>query len=376
MKRSKITNAKRKQIGDILSKLEDKEKTYCWLCMVQELEVKEYDKCFTHLKRGLHVKWCDEEEAFACHQGEACKSCTGRKYGLGNKEVHAKTIKSQIKNGTFNMLNKEVQSNKISNKNLSIGRISKKFCEVCQSDTYHLVKRCLKCDPLNTGIKYVYCSKCNKETYHNGTCCIVCNPKSASPGFNKKHCNKCNEVTLHNGDRCSSCDPWKNSFDRDAFYASKFRAIYFEDLDKEISFDEIDSLTGVPGVWAKYGKDPATGELVCLDVSETKDIGKEMRFSVRAIAKGRENSSLSDDELLAKYSHKRNPGLYKKYRDIAKYDAVVFKLVAVDVESKEERELIEVQYAHDNEATFWSPSPGQPSFVEAYVEINEVRPAM
>lgn len=137
-------------------------------------------------------------------------------------------------------------------------------------------------------------------------------------------------------------------FDREGFYSEKFDLISFNTLGKVVTLNDIDRLTGVPGVWSKE-----TNNGTVLDVSETQDIGKEMLFSLRAFDanKEKEDSELKQNKL----------SLRKKYRDMHKHadGKIIFKLIAIGIEDREVRQAIEAQYAHDTRAFFWSPAPGQ-----------------
>ena len=124
-------------------------------------------------------------------------------------------------------------------------------------------------------------------------------------------------------------------FNREEFYSGPLSLVTLNSLEKEVTLDDIAEYDGVPGVWAKYGKDPESGERVCLDLAETTDVRSEMRFSLRALEVGRENASASDEYLEEKYGAESY--IYKKYREMAKYRDIDFVVVAVGVEDKEER---------------------------------------
>jgi hypothetical protein len=82
-----------------------------------------------------------------------------------------------------------------------------------------------------------------------------------------------------------------------------------------------------------------------------------MKFDTRALAKGLENKNLTDEELAKKY--KTSYGIHKKYRDISNYingKKVIYKILAINEESREKRELIEAQYAIKKNAVFWHPN--------------------
>ena len=175
-------------------------------------------------------------------------------------------------------------------------------------------------------------------------------------GFKIKFCNKCFKNTMHNGNICYSCNPnKKNYFDREKFYNKKFELINFESEEKIISFEDIDNLMGIPGVWAIYSSDNK-----CLDVCSTINIGKEMLVWIRNYIACK-NKSDEELEFMNKTRQKYNR---KKKRDIGLYcDKVeskpIFKIVKTNVYNRLIREEIEMQYAFNTKSMFWSPAPGE-----------------
>lgn len=181
----------------------------------------------------------------------------------------------------------------------------------------------------------------NKQNTKPGKC-VICNRF-----FNRRNSFGC----------CVKCSLGDSapSFDREAFYKEKFKLISFDSLDQEISWDNIDSLKGIPGVWSVWSSNNE-----CLDVCQTIDIGKEMLAWIRSYkaCKGK-----SDEELIEMNIKYRRYNRRKK-RDIAKHcfnlnSKPIFKVVSTNIETKEQREAIESQYAHDNKSIFWSPGLGQ-----------------
>ena len=140
---------------------------------------------------------------------------------------------------------------------------------------------------------------------------------------------------------------WK--FGREGFYKEKLNLISFESIDKEILLEDIDSLINIPGVWSRWSND------MCLNVCQTNNIGREMLLSIRKF------DSLKN----LKTYKKNNPGIEKSWWEVYLNELkdsnnnIIFKLVAINIFCKEERELIEAQYAHDNKARYWNPAPGQ-----------------
>lgn len=147
-------------------------------------------------------------------------------------------------------------------------------------------------------------------------------------------------------------------FDREKFYSSKINGIELDG--KDINLSDIDNYKGVSGVWAKFS---SNGE--CLDISETNNIKEEILFSIRAIEEGKKNLNKTDEDIYKLYNNRLY--LYRKYRDIAKYN-IVFKIVATDITSKTERMEIEAKYAHKNRAIFWSPAPDQHEIINNILE--------
>ena len=146
-----------------------------------------------------------------------------------------------------------------------------------------------------------------------------------------------------------------STFDREAFYKEKFNLISFDSLDQDISWDNIDSLKDIPGVWSVWASDNK-----CLDVCQTINIGREMLAWIRSYNACKDKT----DEELIKMNIKHRRYNRKKKRDIAKYCSSlntkpIFKVVSINIETKEQREAIESQYAHDNKAIFWNPGLGQ-----------------
>ena len=196
-----------------------------------------------------------------------------------------------------------------------------------------------------------YCKECKKETRHIGNRCFECDPWDNGGGFHQEYCKICKKQTLHNGSVCFICNPWEGSFDRNLFYLSKFNLISIESLEKIISFLQIDKYKGISGVWSKYNSNG-----IILDIAETKDIGKEMLFSIRALDLGKQNINKSDEEIIKQYN---NSGIYIKYRNMAKYGNIIFKIDIINENDKIKRQNIEAQLAHDKKPLFWNPAPGQ-----------------
>lgn len=164
----------------------------------------------------------------------------------------------------------------------------------------------------------------------------------------KRLCEKCNFETIHIcGIGCLFCHN-TSGIGRENFYQSYIGITSYNSINELVK--DFDSLIGVSGVWEVKGCDN-----VIYDVCQTKDIGSEMYEYLRRL---RFNKDLSDDEIMSenlRYNYNR-----RKYRDILKdVKSVDFILVSRDIDSQNERELIEAQRAIDTRAKYWSPAPNQ-----------------
>ena len=178
MTRNELNN----KINFIINSIDpsEKDKEFSWKHLINDFILVEYDKSYD---KSYKLKFCKECNKFTCHFGK-CRVCQSKKYGLGNPEIHQKTIDAQIKNGTFNMLNKEIQRNKVSNINIKY-KHEKLYCDKCKEITFHRIWndnkiRCCKCDFKNNGYNKSFCKKCNNITIHNGKFCCICNKNSIS----------------------------------------------------------------------------------------------------------------------------------------------------------------------------------------------------
>lgn len=163
-----------------------------------------------------NLRWFEHCHQFTCHSTHRCMTCQSRTSGLGNPKVHQMTIQSQLERGTFNMLQPEVQINKVSNSNLQC-EAKTLFCNVCKTETKHLVweksKQCCVCKAKNNGVKFMYCEQCGKTTKHNGTVCCECYP-DALPELGMhvhlEYCNTCGRLSPFVKNQCMNCKPLPN----------------------------------------------------------------------------------------------------------------------------------------------------------------------
>ena len=118
-------------------------------------------------------------------------------------------------------------------------------------------------------------------------------------------------------------------FNREEFYRTMIQLTNYQSVEELVA--DFGRLVGISGVWCIKCGDQV------LDVCETQDIGSEMYRALRRLNTRKEKK-------------------FVKIQDEGRLD---FVLVAKGVESREERQRIEAQYAHDWRAKYWSPAPGQ-----------------
>ena len=146
---------------------------------------------------------------------------------------------------------------------------------------------------------------------------------------------------------------------REDFYNSELNCISFKSKNIIININDLDKFDKIPGVWSKIG---SNGQV--LDIAETKDLKKEILFSLRCLNIAKSNIFKSNDELIIKY---KIPSLYIKYKNMIIYEKehgnnnILFKIIAKNIINKKERQNIELQEAHDTKALFWNLAPGQSS---------------
>lgn len=232
----------------------------------------------------------------------------------------------------------------------------RRLCPVCSEITMHVSGvGCLKCH--NRSINGpIECPKHGTQDSSFGGVCILCHNEEINAPVT---CEVHGYMERSFGGQCCACiSENTNSFNRERFYSSRIKHIHLKNEGTPISLDNIDEYRGVPGVWSIWSGNQ------CLDVCKTSDIGNEMLVGIRAISKGRENQGLSDSEINEKY--RRRPGRYRKYRDIASYGDIIFKLVFVDQSKKIPESVllhVELSYAHQNRAKYWSPEPKQRALI-------------
>lgn len=140
---------------------------------------------------------------------------------------------------------------------------------------------------------------------------------------------------------------------RKEFYKSKFNCVKFSDINTKINFEDIDKLNYISGVWSIWNKD----ESICMDVAQTQNIGNEILMYIRRL----DFNKYATDEEIKIYNEEYHFYNHKKFRDIHRdcQGEYLIKLVVLNKDDKIEREKIEAQYAHDHQARYWNPAPGQ-----------------
>lgn len=229
----------------------DKNKFYCQSCLkdgkITELYESIYDKnilevsCKHKGRYFSYMSWCNECKDFTSHRGISknaiCYRCIMKKNckmainkglhssqnpetSLSNPKIHAKTIRSQIENGSFNMMNSKTYKKAMKNKmeKYSSGLLK---CNKCgkENQILNAFGICSKCQS-KIAIKNrtpKYCNSCKEITPHNGIFCLICHPQSQSNVNVQSFTIKDN--TLYYFDKSSNrYIPWKD-------YVEKFKII-------------------------------------------------------------------------------------------------------------------------------------------------------
>ena len=331
----------------------------CIICNTKEIIKPKYcGICKKITKRnsfGLCIK-CMVKEKTKPKYCEKCNKITNRNV-FGNCAICASKEKTKSK---YCEICKKVTKRNATGECIicRTNNITKlKYCKICKKVTKrNAFGLCIKCI-----IKPKYCELCKEITKRNAFGnCIICSTKEMTK---PKYCEKCNKITNRNvSGSCMICNN-PGGFNRDTFYASKLDLVLFESDNKIITLEEINNYNNISGVWSIWGTNEKDNK-ICLDVCETQDIGKEMLKGLRLIGEGRNNKDKTYEEIRESRSNYTTNDLGKriKYKNIAeylKYGYVIFKLVIVNILTKNERWDIESKYAHDNYAKYWNPAFGQ-----------------
>lgn len=180
-----------------------------------------------------------------------------------------------------------------------------------------------------------YCKKCQKATTHNYYNCLTCKPPAGGRNF---------------GDVIITTKLGRKISPREQFYSEQLSLIKLNGL-SEITVSDISEFNKIPGVWAIWN----AKDNICLQVGQNLDIGKELFRQIRLLTKYGVEDWINDHDN-AEYFHTIGRYYYDKELN--------FRIIKSNIEDKEERLIIEMQYAHDNKAKYWSPEPGQMSLLK------------
>lgn len=227
------------------------------------------------------------------------------------------------------------------------------------------------------GVKF--CKKCGKETMHTGVGCMVCYNRSGAMAevhrkigntvgkrnLQQAHierdgwawCDACQERTFHSVVGCMKChNLGLNRFQRDQLKKTiEHLNIHLELQDRELKpldAEIISNLNGVPGVWSIWGE--CDGKMQCLTVGQTSNMGNELYWVLRVL-NNPNLQNMSDQEA-------------GRWNLIQRYKNLKIHLIKQNVESYDERELVEAAYALMYQSLYWMPSPTQRNAVRTVLE--------
>lgn len=305
---------------------------------------------------GKCMKCCNENNNrnYIREQTKKVQVCTNC-----NKEFNSPIFNNPL---CASCSNKErLNKSKILEKDQICSKCNKKFNSIFNMDV------CNSCLVTHTNLKnkkkVQLCEECNKEFYSTfimKTCNSCLAIKKAINNKKKVQlCHKCNKE-FHSTfimKTCHNCSGY-GGFNREDFYNSRLKFIEIKMNNKIIEFNDIDDYNNISGVYALWGE-RETGEKVCLNVCQTINIGRELFRFVRNSNRYKNKSDEDINKTLnSRNNSKRKLNKIKTCRDINNYKNLELVLIAKDIDSKEERENIEMRYAHENKAIFWHPAPG------------------
>lgn len=145
--------------------------------------------------------------------------------------------------------------------------------------------------------------------------------------------------------------PEPTKWNRDLYYSTPTNMVEVNSLEQILDLNNLDHVEGKSGVWSIWGWNEQCKEenLVCLDVHETLDIGYEIRMHEKDLEFAR-NTDWND--LL--YTENNLFSLAKRSKAITQWERLEYRLVALNVHGKINREAIEAQYAWDLKAIYWN----------------------
>lgn len=392
----------------------NKEKFYCYKCIkenkITELKIDSNDKnsllipnCGHYGSNFYKLCFCNIDNCWTTSRGLGTNTHKNCCIHRENKDIFAKANKKSIeakrKNGTLLNGIKSMQKSYIgSEKHLenckraitdynnrpeikemhAKARIKYNQSKEGRENSRKLILKSIKNGKLIPYAHLEFCNICNKETIHWSHKCSICNPNAGGACSkeyrifeSKIECNiNCNYIDscIYKEKRFKNKWGWCKEyvfsqggleFNREKFYKEKLNIISFNSLDKEVKFQDFNSLKGKLGVWSRW-TDKNYGNY-CLDVCKTKDIGSEMLSSLRSFNSLVKNPNQELDIGWKKkyYNQAKDAGLFDKDSS----GKIIFKLVAL-CDNEKEALMIEQQYAHNNKAKYWSPEPGQLNLLE------------
>ena len=136
------------------------------------------------------------------------------------------------------------------------------------------------------------------------------------------------------------------------------------------------------GVWAMFGMDTKTKEIVCLEVGETSNIKKELSSDYKSMVeslskvcskKKKFRKALPWSEII--YGNDGETRFDAKYRQISQQCSEIIVCVVMRDDNIENRYNTEIEQAWDNKAVYWYPAPTNKKRcnVSQWAEIRKLR---
>ena len=84
------------RINTLLASIKDKNKVYSYYSIINLNKIEEINRTSHNKKEMYCFKWCDKCLSFTTHYKSSliCCKCKSRKTGLGNPNIHKKTIQT------------------------------------------------------------------------------------------------------------------------------------------------------------------------------------------------------------------------------------------------------------------------------------------
>ena len=147
--------------------------------------------------------------------------------------------------------------------------------------------------------------------------------------------------------------PEPSRWNRKLYYSTETHMVDVRSLERAIDLDDLFTLKtqweGISGVWSLWGRKSDDEPLTCLDVHETLDLGYEMRMHEKSLDEARNTPWDADI-----YTKDNLFSLEKRSKAISQWQDLEYRVVALDVKGKVQREAIEAQYAWNHKAVYWN----------------------